>query len=104
MATLTLGLVFAGHGSRGWGCGVYRGFGEYCAIVLSLLSPPPAAAPSQASQLGVEPILKWADFGGLCIEGGHMPRGLDVHFGSRNLFRVLVRPAPDLGLWPSPSP
>lgn len=41
MATLTLGLVSAGHGSRGWGRGVYRGFGEYCAIVWSLLSPPP---------------------------------------------------------------
>lgn len=58
----------------------------------------------QASQLGVECIFKWADFGGLCSKGGHMPRGLDVRFGSRNLFRVLVRPGPDLGLWPYPCP
>lgn len=42
----------------------------------------------QASQLGVELILKWVDFAGLCSKGGHMPRGIDVRFGSRNLFRV----------------
>lgn len=28
MATFTLGLVFAGNGSCGWGYGIYRGFGQ----------------------------------------------------------------------------
>lgn len=55
-------------------------------VPLSSHGRPPVT--SQASQLGVELILKWVDFGGLCSKGGHMPRVLDVRFGSRNLFRV----------------
>lgn len=54
--------------------------------------------PYTSFSASVELPLKWADFGELCIKGGHMSRGLCVPLGSRNLFREPIRPAPELGL------